>query len=194
MWLCNELVAVALSHFQEKSWIMVCLLRGEQRIKWKARVHRPQKSGRFSGGWGGGGGGERVTHWVVVSRPRLVLTVGKWKLTPPKHTHMCFLWWHSIWTVCPAQWKLGSCNNAQIRNPYKLFAWAIVIAAFIRELVRWWRCFHFPRQHWYNWVTSQSTSISRHLLHGSQNQVPFSWAITTNHTQYVYSRPYPLQA
>ena len=150
-----------------------------ERSKWrslKAGLSRPL-----------GGGGERGTDWVVVCRPRLVRTVGKCKPTPPKHAHMFFLWWHSIQRVRRS--SLGSWNNTQIRDSYKLFSWAFVIVAFSREFVCWWWSFHFLRQDWYNGHTSQSTSISRLLLLCSQNPVQVSWVKTANVTLYIYSRP-----
>ncbi len=106
----------------------------------KAGVPRPQKSGSFSGG-----GGERVTHWVVDCQPRLVETVGNCKPTPPKHAHMCFLWWHSIQCVRHS-------GNSVVRTIHKS---ETLINFFLGPL---WllllsECLHKD--------TSQSTSISR---------------------------------
>ncbi len=51
-----------------------------------AQVPRP-----LAVGFGGGGLGGESNPLGSVYRPRLVLTVGKWKAIPPKHTHMCFM-------------------------------------------------------------------------------------------------------
>ena len=135
-----------------------------------------------------GGGGERVTHWVVDCRPRLVKTVGNCKPTPPKHAHMCFLWWHSI--QCDRH-----SENSAVRTIHKSETlinfllgplWLLLLAEslYVDGGV---------------FISQEKTDITKahhnqpiypdFLLLCSQNPVQVSRVKTTNHTLYIYSRP-----
>ncbi len=144
-----------------------------QRHSLNAGIPTPQKSGRFS--WGGG---ERVTHWVVDCRPHLVKTIGNCKPTPPKHTHRCFMWWHSI--QCDRH-----SENSAVRTIHKSETllnfllgplWLLLLAESL--YVAWWWSFLFPREDCYKKTHRNQPVYPDFLVLCSQNPVQVSWVKT----------------